>query len=165
MTTVRPATTADLPQLPGIERTADEIFADVGITGLPPAAGLDELRAAAAVLVAGDPPVGFARIDLVAGEAYLGQLSVHPTAMRCGTGTALLAAAADWARDHGHPTLALATFRDVPWNAPFYARHGYVEVEPDTPGLRQVAEHERMLRLERFGPRVLMRRRLDEPSG
>jgi GNAT superfamily N-acetyltransferase len=159
MTEVRPATDADLAHLPEIERAADDVFADIGITGLPPAAEIDEFRGSDVVLVSGDPPVGFARIDLVAGEAYLSQLSVHPSAMRRGVGSALLEAAVGWVRDNGHDSLALATFRDVAWNAPFYAQHGFVEVRaPLTPGLELVREHERDLRLERFGPRVLMRR-------
>jgi GNAT superfamily N-acetyltransferase len=159
MTDVRPATDAELAHLPDVERAADRVFAAVGITGLPPAADLDEFRGADAVLVSGDPPVGFARIDVIAGEPYLSQLSVHPTAMRCGIGSALLEAAVDWVVENGHDSLALATFRDIAWNAPFYSRHGFVEVTPPlTPGLELVRQHEHDLRLERFGPRVIMRR-------
>ncbi|HET6818209.1 MAG TPA: GNAT family N-acetyltransferase [Mycobacteriales bacterium] len=158
MTEVRSARPDDLPRLAEIERVADEMFASVGIVGLPPAPPMQEYAAAAALLVAGDPAVGFARIELPCGEAYLDQLSVHPSEMRHGVGTALLEAAVRWARDKGHESIALATFRDVPWNAPFYARRGFVETAADTPGLRAVAEHERQLRMDRFAPRVLMRR-------
>jgi GNAT superfamily N-acetyltransferase len=159
MTAVRPATEADLVHLPHVESAADEVFAQLGITGLPPAADIDDFRAADAVLVVGDPPVGFARIDLIAGEPYLSQLSVHPSAMRRGLGSALLEASVAWAQQHGHDSLALATFRDVAWNAPFYARHGFVEVVPPlSPGLELVRRHEHDLRLDRFGPRVIMRR-------
>ena len=162
MTGVRPATDADLALLTEIESAADGVFAEVGITDLPPAANLDDFRAADAVLVSGDPPIGFARIDLVLGEPYLSQLSVHPSAMRRGAGSALLEAAVRWAHQNGHDGLALATFRDVAWNAPFYALHGFVEVMPPlTPGLELVRQHEKTLRLERFGPRVIMRRSVD----
>ena len=160
MTDVRQATEADLVQLPEVERAADGVFAAVGITGLPPAASIDELRAAAAVLVAGQPPVGFARVDLVCGEAYLAQLSVHPDAMRRGIGSALLSAACDWAADNGHPTLLLATFQDVAWNAPFYAQHGFEVVDATTPATLAVARHEDELGMSKFGARVLMRRTL-----
>jgi GNAT superfamily N-acetyltransferase len=158
VTGVRAATAADLGHLAEIELAADDMFAEVGIVGLPPPPSEEEYAAAAAVLVAGDPPVGFARLELVSGEAYLDQLSVHPTVMRRGIGTALLDAAADWARDQGYDSLTLATFRDVGWNAPFYARHGFVETAADTAGLRQVLAHEQALRMSRFGRRVLMRR-------
>jgi len=33
------------------------------------------------------------------------------------------------ARNSGFQAITLNTYRDIPWNAPFYARHGYVEVE------------------------------------
>ena len=158
MTDVRPAREDDLVRLADIERAADEMFATIGIEGLPPAPSTDEYAGAAAVLVAGDPAVGFARLELKAGEAYLDQLSVHPSAMRQGIGTALLEAAVTWATEHGHDSIFLATFRDVAWNAPFYARHGFVETVATTPGMREVEEHERALRMDRFGPRVLMRR-------
>ena len=160
MTDVRQATEADLVALPEIERAADGIFAAAGITGLPPAAGVDELDAAAVVLVAGRPPVGFARIDLVCGEAYLAQLSVHPDAMRRGIGSALLEAASGWAAENGHPSLLLATFRDVAWNGPFYAKHGFDVVDATTPAALAVARHEDELDMSKFGARVLMRRTL-----
>lgn len=47
-----------------------------------------------------------------------------------GIGRALLGAAADWARTKGLQTLSLTTFRDVPWNAPFYASFGFREWDP-----------------------------------
>jgi len=156
VTPVRPAGPDDFPHLAELERAADEIFAAIGIVGLPPPPLAEEYAGAAAVLVTGEPPVGFARIELKCGEAYLDQLSVHPTAMRQGIGTALLEAALGWAREQGHDSVFLATFRDVAWNAPFYRRHGFIETEPTTDGMREVVEHERKLQMDRFGPRVLM---------
>jgi GNAT superfamily N-acetyltransferase len=164
VTSVRLATAADFEQLPEIERAADDLFADVGITGLPPAASVEDFRAAAAVFVAGQPPVGLARVDIVVGEAYLSQLSVHPAAMRRGIGTALLEAASSWAADNGHRSIFLATFRDVAWNAPFYSRHGFAVVEATTPALQAVAKHEDELGMPRLGARVLMRRPLSAPT-
>ncbi|HET7310833.1 MAG TPA: GNAT family N-acetyltransferase [Mycobacteriales bacterium] len=158
MTDVRPARDDDLGSLPEIERAADGIFATIGIVGLPPVASTKEFAAAAAVLVAGDPPVGFARLELKVGEAYLDQLSVHPSVMRHGIGAALLEAAVGWAREQDYDSIFLATFRDVAWNAPFYARHGFVETPATTPGMRDVEAQERVLRMERVGPRILMRR-------
>jgi GNAT superfamily N-acetyltransferase len=158
MIDVRPAGPDDLPHLPEIERAADTVFTTIGIEGLPSAAPAEDYADAAAVLVVGNPPVGFARVELKCGEAYLDQLSVHPSAMGQGVGSALLDAAVAWAAHHGHDSMFLATFRDVAWNAPFYARHGFIEVVATTAGMREVEEHERALRMERFGPRVLMRR-------
>lgn len=159
MTVVRLARPDDFAHLNEVERAADGVFASIGIVGLPAAPPAEEYAGATAILVAGEPPVGFARIELEAGEAYLDQLSVHPSSMRQGIGSALLEAAVQWAGDHGHDSIFLATFRDVAWNAPFYRRHGFVEVSASTPGMQEVEAHERKLRMDRFGPRVLMQRR------
>ena len=42
-----------------------------------------------------------------------------------------MAAAIDHARWAFHPAVVLTTYRDVPWNKPFYARHGFVELRRD----------------------------------
>jgi hypothetical protein len=44
---------------------------------------------------------------------------------------------ADHARTLGLTSLTLTTFRDVPWNAPFYAKLGFEYVAELTPELRQ----------------------------
>ena len=48
---------------------------------------------------------------------------------------------------------------------PFYAQHGFVEVDADTPALRAVARHEDELGIAKFGARVLMRRAFVPFSG
>lgn len=156
---VRPAHPRDLEHLPGLEAAADALFAAAGIGPLPPGVGsAEELAGAAAVLVVGDPVVGFARLERVDGQAHLEQLSVHPSASRLGLGAALLEAAAAWAARSGHEALTLCTFADVPWNAPFYARHGFVELTDLGPGLRQLRETERRLGLDALGRRAVLRR-------
>jgi hypothetical protein len=56
--------------------------------------------------------------------------------------------------------MTLTTFRDVPWNAPFYARRGFAEVLDPSPGLAAVRDRERSLGLDAAGPRIVMRRTL-----
>ncbi|MER7072088.1 GNAT family N-acetyltransferase [Terrabacter sp. NPDC000476] len=156
---VRPAGPDDLTALPALEEAADEVFAAHGIGPLPPgAAGVEELGRAAHLLVAGDPVVGFARLDVVDGAAHLEQLSVLPTAARREVGGALVEAAAAWAARAGHESLTLCTFADVPWNGPFYARRGFVAVTDPGPGLRALRATERRLGLDGVGRRVVMRR-------
>jgi len=156
---VRPARPQDLAALPGIEEAADAVFAEHGIGPLPPGvADVDELGRAAYVLVFGDPVVGFARLERVDGQAHLEQLSVHPASAGCGVGTALLEASVEWAARNGHEALTLCTFSDVPWNAPFYARHGFVEVGVLGPGLRALRNTESRLGLDALGRRVVLRR-------
>jgi hypothetical protein len=34
-----------------------------------------------------------------------------------------------WAKENGYPAVTLRTFRDVPWNAPFYEHRGFHVVD------------------------------------
>jgi len=126
---IRAARPDELEQLPALEEASDTLFLSLEIGPLPPPGTVESLRAALVVLVAGDPPVGFTRIDRLAdGAAHLEQLAVHPDHGRQGLGRALVTAACRWAGEAGYPELTLATYRDVPWNGPFYASAGFVEV-------------------------------------
>jgi GNAT superfamily N-acetyltransferase len=149
-----------MPLLPGIEQSADTAFERAGIGPLPPCASTAELEGALAILVAGSPAVGFARIEQVGGAAHLEQLSVHPDAAGEGVGTELLSAACDWSRRHGFRKITLLTFRDVAWNGPFYERNGFAVAAEPSPPLRELVEHERQLGLERLGVRVVMEKPL-----
>lgn len=156
---VRPALPRDLDGLPVLEAAADGLFAAQGIGPLPPVTTTaDELARAAAVLVVGDPAIGFARMERVDGQAHLEQLAVHPAAGRRGVGTALVEAAATWAAHQGCESVTLCTFADVPFNAPFYARNGFVELTDLGPQLRALRDAERRLGLDALGRRVVMRR-------
>jgi GNAT superfamily N-acetyltransferase len=155
---VRPAGPGDLALLPDIETAADRLFDEIGRGPLPPAGALDELVAAHCVLVAGRPPVGFARLEIVDDLAHLEQLSVHPAHGRRGIGAELLDAACRWSADHGFARVTLSTFADVPWNAPFYARHGFFPLSDTelTPGLRALRDREVELGLDALGRRTVM---------
>ena len=77
----------------------------------------------------GDEIVGFAEAGAVRRELHLHELSVSTAHQRKGIGATLLRALKVDAQNSGYRAVTLNTFRDVPWNAPFYARHGFVEVE------------------------------------
>jgi GNAT superfamily N-acetyltransferase len=146
--------------LPALEVASDTLFATLGIGPLPPPGPVEELARSLVVLVSGDPPVGFARIDLVAGGAHLEQLAVHPDHGRRGLGRALVRAACAWAAAAGYDDMTLATYRDVPWNAPFYASEGFSErgAVDDWYRARGLPPEEPVM--GRFGARVLMGRPL-----
>jgi len=156
---VRQAREADLCQLPSIEAAADGMFQQVGITLPPGQMSISELRVAPAVFVIGDPIIGFICLDRLDGIAHLAQIAVLPTHTGKGIGTALIAAGIDWARRNSYPGMVMTTYRDVPWNGPYYERRGY-HVLPEaelTPALAAVRAHERELGLDDLGPRVAMR--------
>ena len=92
------------------------------------------------------------------GDLHIEQVSVHADSARQGIGRALIENVC--ARAAGrHPAVTLTTFKDVPWNAPYYARLGFqiVTEEELTPGLRRLREQEKARGLDRW-PRVCMRR-------
>jgi GNAT superfamily N-acetyltransferase len=157
----RPARPDELARLPAIEDAADELFAHHGIGPLPPATtDVASLAGARAILVAGDPVTGFARLEEVDGSAHLEQLSVHPTQARRGVGTALLRASVDWAAAQGYRAVTLCTFADVPWNAPFYRRHGFSELTVMGSGVQELRATEGRLGLDLLGRRIVMHRPL-----
>ncbi|MEY9862549.1 GNAT superfamily N-acetyltransferase [Catenulispora sp. GAS73] len=159
---VRAARAEDVAALPALEEAADAVFEQHGVWPLPQAP--DDPAAvvfadAAAVLVVGRPPVGFARLELVGGVPHLEQLSVDPAFGRRGLGTALVRACCDWAARAGFAELTLTTFAQVPFNAPFYARLGFTVIDDAAlpAGLAQLRRREAEIGLDALGPRVAMR--------
>ena len=72
--------------------------------------------------------IGFATCEAFEHELHLSELAVRQDAQGRGAGRALIAAVVDEARARDLPEVTLTTFRDIPWNAPFYERCGFVEI-------------------------------------
>jgi GNAT superfamily N-acetyltransferase len=96
--------------------------------------------------------VGFALVVEIDRYAHLDELDVLPSYGRRGIGSSLLAAVCSWAGKIGYPAVTLRTFRDVPWNAPFYQKHGFSIVESTTLSEKHVgleaSERQRGLRTD-----------------
>lgn len=150
---VRTARVADLSSLPAIERGAARMFASTAYPEIArePTSTVAEYRSwleRDALIVAVAPsgePVGFAVAYEVDGDAYLHEIDVDPGHGRRGVGRTLVDFVKARAARQGYGRLTLSTFRDVPWNAPYYARLGFVELaEADAgPGLRALRDRER----------------------
>jgi len=136
------------------------LFASVGIGPFTNDDAEDHFDRALLVLVVCHPPVGFACVDLVDGAPHIWQLAVHPDHGRRGLGRALVEAVCDWARTERFDVITLTTYRDVPWNGPFYESLGFAALDVLTPGLLAIREHERMIGDDDFGARVAMRHAL-----
>jgi RimJ/RimL family protein N-acetyltransferase/N-acetylglutamate synthase-like GNAT family acetyltransferase len=108
---------------------------------------------------AGGEVVGWAEAGAVDGAAHLHQVSVRPECERAGIGTALLLEVVEWASGRGFPSVSLTTFRDVPFNAPWYQRRGFLVLGDDElgPELAAIRAYERARGLD-VAPRVAMRR-------
>lgn len=138
---IRRAEPAELARLPELERAAARRFVASShphAAEMPPL-DVDTLEAAHAaagvwVVVAGDALVGFVAVEPMGADRFVLELDVHPGHAGHGLGARLLEAAATDARNAGATRLLLRTFVDVPWNAPYYARLGFVALaEHETP--------------------------------
>jgi ribosomal protein S18 acetylase RimI-like enzyme len=167
--TIRPAGPDDLPLLVEIERRAGRAFAE---HGLPEVAAddpgtpeeLEVYRAAGAAWVAVDErdlPVAYILTAEIDDGVHIEQVSVDPAQAGHGIGAALIDHAAERAAAAGLRALTLTTFRDIPWNAPYYARLGFAEL-PEAewgPQLRALVALERHV-IPSAAPRIAMIRPL-----
>lgn len=166
---IRLAETEDLSHLAGVERAAGQAFRGLGMDAVANDEPLafDRLHAyqqAGRAWVAGadgQPPAAYLILDVIDGDAHIEQVSVHPDYARRGLGRRLIDEAEAWARRRVLPALTLTTFSEVPWNAPYYRRLGFVDLEDGElrPGLAGVRRHEAEAGLD-ARPRVAMRRLL-----
>ena len=165
---IRRAGPEDVLKLPRVEREAVSVFSEfreqLGLGPVVRVSSVETIRAAQEaerLWVAADgedSPVGFAMVREIDGYAHLHQLNVLPDHTRKGLGAALLQTVCEWARECGYPGVTVFTFRGIPWNEPFYARHGFrvLQAEELTAGLAQIVEVERT-RGVRMDRRVSMR--------
>jgi GNAT superfamily N-acetyltransferase len=170
---IRAATDSDIEAMRAIEVDAGGRFRAIGLHAVaddppPDPGGLRAYVGAGLAWVVeqrsghGLPvPVAYALASVMDGEGHLDQVSVLERAGGLGIGSALVDVVLDWSAAAGHPAVTLTTYRDVPWNGPWYARLGFVEVPEEslTPGLRATLERERALGLEPPA-RIAMRRPL-----
>lgn len=163
---LRRGSPADAPKLGAVERAAAARFRaiDLGAIAEGRPTAVDEYRALAEegrLWVAesdGGMPVGLAIAGSVDGQGYLAEVSVHPDHGRQGLGRGLIARVESWALGRGFQSLFLTTFRDVPWNRPYYETLGFAVVGEDRvgPDLQALRAGERARGLDGISPRVCM---------
>ena len=140
---IRSALERDVPFLPEIERQASALFLDwaeeLDLTAdklqqvTPENVFLSAQRKGLlwVATVNSVEVVGFALVKWVDGLVHLKELDVLPNHGRKGIGTGLVRTVCLWAEEKGIPAVTLTTFRDIPWNAPFYARLEFQVVSPN----------------------------------
>ncbi len=130
---------ADDAALLKVENRAAQLFRGHGYPEIAdnPFASVADFRAMATghevlVAVAGDDrPVGYAVSGARGDFLHLRELSVDPDHGRRGLGSALVRAVIARCREQGMRGVTLTTFRTIPFNAPFYAALGFVELPLD----------------------------------
>ena len=150
--TLVPTTRDDIDTLPGLELAAARRFVtlpDLAWIADGPVQDRHQHRACADagqswVARHNAQPVGFILTQPMDAALFILELSVHPDWQGKGIGRALIATAAEAARQRGFHALTLTTFLQVPWNAPFYAGLGFEVLEDTalTPELRERRETE-----------------------
>jgi GNAT superfamily N-acetyltransferase len=168
---VRLARPDEVSRLRAVEDAAGRMFSGLGLIdeALDVSFPLDDLARLVGMgqvwvaCLEDDLPVGMVIASVREGAVYVEEMDVLPEHGRRGLGARLLERVCGWAREQGYAAITLSTFRDVPWNGPFYRKHGFRELRPAewTAGMRAIREQEvrHGLRVE---ARVFMRRELDE---
>ena len=144
---IRLATPEDVLLAPELERRAGAKFSDVGMediaAGEPTsAAEYSAIQEDGLLWVAcddADRPAGFIAAKILDGCTYIHEVSVDPDFAGQKLGRRLIDTLCDWAKQRGYPLVTLSTFRDVPWNAPYYAKMGFEIVEMDALGPNHAA--------------------------
>lgn len=160
MLEIRPGALPEFALLPAIEADADAAFETLdppmSIADFPAPDSPADYADAFHIMVAGRPPVGFVRLEIVDGQAHMAQLSVSPQYARQGIGRQLINAAIAWAAEAGFRSMTLTTFAHIPFNAPFYASCGFSELPHGqwTPELAELRHHEDFL--DAKGARIVM---------
>lgn len=143
---IRLAQQSELLRLNVIEEAASTLFTDtkfaLEIDQEPLSLDLlQEQQQAGLIWVATDEqnyPVGFVvamrmehgfQSPLNSPVLHLHELSVDTEHTRQGLGTRLTRQVIQHAKDSGYSRVTLSTFRDIPWNAPFYKRLGFREMK------------------------------------
>lgn len=171
---VRLAEPDDTALLPSVERRAVRLFdgwlSATGLTAeilenVTSIEEFEEARARGHLWVAVSEAhgiVGFAQVTLLDGFAHLDEIDVVPECARRGIGSRLVEVVCEWAARSGYEKVTLSTFRDVPFNAPFYARLGFTVLDPAV----LPPEHAQLVRNEHArGLRTELRVIMERPTG
>jgi GNAT superfamily N-acetyltransferase len=162
---IRPALTAELDAIRALERDSSRRF-----LGVMDALAADEptprdvltARLAANGLLAAtfdEVLAAFVMFRPLEDSLYIEQIDVDPRFEGRRIGAALIDAVAQRAAATGRARLTLSTFRDVPWNAPYYRRLGFLDIPDDalSDALRAV-RREHVARGLDEGARLFMQR-------
>jgi GNAT superfamily N-acetyltransferase len=144
----------DIPAMIAVDKAASALFAPTGLINpnalndhVPAEIFETEIPLGNVFTVRNEHgwAVGFAMVRARGNGLYLDQVSVTPDYGQRGLGRALVLAVIKEAERRKLPYVSLSTFRDLPWNGPFYASLGFVEITRDKlePYMLEIEEAQR----------------------
>jgi ribosomal protein S18 acetylase RimI-like enzyme len=112
-----------------------------------------------------DTVIGYAVTREVDDTLYLQEIDIEPTHGQRGLGSALVDRIRSWAKLAAYGVMSLSTFRDIPWNAPFYSKLGFRILDESelTAGFQQIRRQEYEVGLP-ISERVIMHCELSPPN-
>lgn len=166
MIRIRLASVDDVPKVAPLEQAAAEMFRNIGMDAVADDAPIADSVLLQAVedqrlWVAVEYGVLKAYVlgDFLPQSLHIDQVTVHPNASRRGLGALMIESVSADPRSKERGLITLTSFANVPWNAPYYERIGFLDIaESDWP--EGVAE--KVAADQRGGlgtwPRVVMQR-------
>ena len=162
---IRPALPHEIEAVREIERASARRFIglmDALAADQPSPASILAVRIDAGGLLVAEVDgtlAAFVMFRPVGNGLYIEQIDVLPAFERRRIGAGLIEAVAERARTAGLARLTLSTFREVPWNAPYYRRLGFTDIDDQklTPDLMEI-RREHVVRGLDESARVFMER-------
>lgn len=174
---IRLAKTEDLATLADVESSAAKEFSPyVGwlnvapelLEGLVPLRFLRQAQVESRLWVATNEEsvVGFVVIKFLIESCFIVELDVRPEYWRQGIGSALVEACCLSAKSRGFSKMMLTTFRQVPWNIPFYRTLGFALLPPTrwTSEIQAIVQHEARYGFAREKRAVMVRSLRNKPG-
>ncbi|MFM0503491.1 GNAT family N-acetyltransferase [Paraburkholderia caffeinilytica] len=135
--TFRVAVPHDAEAIRTIEFEAAQRFVSVGMTGIADAPPMElalvhrkiDAQQIVVAIDANEACVGFVMFEPQPTRFYVQELDVLSAHAGQRIGAALIEQVAQLARAQQITQLILSTFREVPWNAPYYRRLGFRDIE------------------------------------
>lgn len=166
MIRIRLATTDDVPKVAPLEAAAAEVYRTIGMDAIADDAPIAESLLLQAVeeqrlwvAVEYGELRAYLLGDFLPESLHIDQVTVHPDAARRGIGALVIESASSDERAKERGCVTLTSFANVPWNAPYYERIGFMDIaESEWPaGIAEKVAEDQENGISRW-PRVVMRR-------
>jgi GNAT superfamily N-acetyltransferase len=151
-TTVRLTKVEEVGLLPDIECSAGQSFRDwpqlawiADEDDMSPEAHLQYVQKGTSWVAEVDSQIaGFLCAEVMSGYLHVWELAVRREWQGQGIGRRLMETAIEYARRHQFRWITLTTFRQVPWNEPFYRQLGFeiINTKDMDPRLVRILQHE-----------------------